>query len=270
MKIVSFNINGLNAFNNKGNLDKLISETNADIYCFQEIKISKAKEDMMKNIYAKFESYSSYNCICTAKNGYAGVSILVKNDLLSRIKNVTYPNILVEDDDYKNYGDGRIVVIKFDDFILINAYVVNSGNKEIIRVKFDIAIKNFIKNLNKPCIFCGDMNVCSTELDYWGDYSKAKNSSPGLFEFEINGFNNLIKECHLVDSYRLIHGPVRQYSWFSPYGSTNNVSAYDLRRGWRIDYFLISEELKEKIVNSIIYEGWNIKDHSPIEIEINI
>ena len=272
MKIVSFNINGLNAFYSKGNLEKIISETDADIYCFQETKISAAKDEKMKEIYSKFPDYTPYSSICIVKNGYAGVSTLVHNRIKDRLKGIdTNVNVLEHIDGYSNFGNGRVVVTEFDRFYLINTYVINSGGKSVARIKFDIQMRQYINMLNsiKPVIYCGDLNVCGTKFDYWGNYEKAKNSAPGLCEFEINGFNKLINECNLVDSYRYINGLKQEYTWFSPMGS-KTYSACKLRRGWRIDYFMVSDSIKEKIKNSKIYEGWNEKDHSPIEMEIDI
>lgn len=269
MKIVSFNINGLNAFNNKGNLEKIISETDADIYCFQETKISKDKTEKMSKIFSNFPSYKDYSCICTVKNGYAGVTVLVHNRISDRVKRAYYPNVLANVETFENYGDGRVVLVEFDTFYLISAYVINSGKKEEARMHFDEMMMYFLAGLDKPCIYCGDMNVCSTKLDYWGNYERSKDSAPGLCQFEIDGFDRILNECNLVDTYRYKNGNKQEYTWFSPMGS-KTYSACKMRRGWRIDYFLVSDSLKDNIESSKIYEGWNEKDHSPIELEINI
>lgn len=271
MKIVSFNINGLNAFDSKGNLEKIINSTNADIYCFQEIKISEKKVDKMNNIFSKFPNYIAYNNICTSKQGYAGVSILVNTNIKDRVLNVTYPNILDNKlfESYKHQGNGRVITIEFDTFCLVNAYVVNSGNKQAERHAFDLMMIDYINSLNKPCIYCGDMNVCATQLDYWGNYEYAKNSSPGLYEFEINDFALLLNNCKLIDTYRYKNGNKKEYSWYSPISNKTNP-AYKLRHGWRIDYFLVSDSIKDNVEYSKIYEGWNQIDHSPIEMEIQL
>lgn len=273
MKIVSFNINGLNAFDNKGNLERLISETDADIYCFQETKISAAKEERMKEIYSKFPCYKAYNAICIVKNGYAGVSTLVHDRVKDRLKLIdTTINVLQYDEEYAKFGNGRVVMLEFDNFYLVNTYVVNSGGKSVARIKFDIRMRQYLSWLSsmKPVIYCGDLNVCGTELDYWGNFERSKNTAPGLFEFEINAFSKLINECNMVDTYRYTNGDKKEYTWFSPMGSKYTDSACKLRKGWRIDYFLVSDELKDKVRYSKIYEGWNEKDHSPIELEIDV
>ena len=270
MELVSFNINGLNAFTNKGNLEKIISETNADIYCFQETKISSTKVEKMNGIFSKFPDYVAYNNICTVKNGYAGVSILVHNRIKDRVVEAFYPNVLESVEGYEEYGDGRLAVINFDNFYLVNAYVVNSGNKQIARMKFDEAMIDFLNGLEKPCIYCGDMNVCATMLDYWGNYEKSKNTMPGLYEFEIYDFDKIITECKLVDTYRYKNPDKSEWSWYSPMHGYWEKPTWETRHGWRIDYFLVSEELKYKVEHSKIYEVWNKSDHSPIELEINI
>lgn len=272
MKIVSFNINGLNAFTNKGNLEKIISETNADVYCFQETKISSAKVEKMNNIFSKFSDYVAYNNICTFKNGYAGVTVLVHNRIKDRVVKAYYPNILDNKlfESYKNQGDGRITTIEFDTFYLVNAYVVNSGNKQAERHAFDLMMIDYINSLNKPCIYCGDMNVCATELDYWGNYNRAKNTMPGLYEFEIDDFALLLHNCKLIDTYRYKNPEKSEWSWYSPMHGYWEKPTWETRHGWRIDYFLVSENLKANIEESKIYEGWNKSDHSPIELNINI
>lgn len=270
MNIVSFNINGLNAFDGKGNLNKIISETNADIYCFQETKISSAKVDKMNDIFSKFVEYTTYNNICTVKNGYAGVSVLVHDRIKDRIQNISYPNVLENVEGFEEYGDGRLVVIEFDNFYLINAYVVNSGKKQLARIEFDNAMIDFINGLEKPPIYCGDMNVCATHLDYWGNLEKSINTAPGLYEFEMYDFKKILNECQLVDSYRYKNKDKQEWTWYSPMSGYYEKKPWETRHGWRIDYFLVAEELKEYIQDSKIYEGWNKVDHSPIELEINI
>lgn len=269
MKIVSFNINGLNAFDSRGDLERLIGETDADIYCFQETKISSAKEQKMKDIYSKFPLYSDYNCICTVKNGYAGVSTLVHNRVLDRLKRAYYPNILADVETFETYGNGRVAVIEFDTFYVVNAYVPNSGNKKEARMNFDRMMRQFLNSLDKPVVYCGDMNVCSTSLDFWGNYEMYKNSAPGLCQFEIDDFAEMIEECKLVDTYRYKNGDKQEYSWFTPI-RRGVYAAWESRHGWRIDYFLVSDSIKDKVEYSKIYEAWNKIDHSPIEIKIDL
>lgn len=269
MRIVSFNINGLNAFDGRGDLERLVRETDADIYCFQETKISSAKEQKMKDIYSKLPLYTDYNCICTVKNGYAGVTVLVHDRVLDKVQRAFYPNILAGVENLEDYGNGRVVVLELDNAYLINAYVPNSGNKEAARMKFDEMMRDYINRLDKPCIYCGDMNVCSTELDYWGNYERAIDTAPGLCQFEIDGFGKLLQECSLVDTYREKNGDNQEYSWFTPLRGKSSP-AWQLRHGWRIDYFLVSDSIKDKVIESKIYEAWNKIDHSPIELNIDI
>ena len=161
------------------------------------------------------------------------------------------------------YGEGRIVVTEFEKFYLINVYVVNSGGKTNDRMQWDDNLIKYLNSLNKPYIVCGDMNVCSTYKDYWGNYEKSIDTCAGLMKFEIDGFNKLINECNLVDIYRFLHKNERKYSWLSPFTK-------DTTKGWRLDYFLVSNELNKYILSSDVLENWQKNDHMPIILEIII
>ena len=107
------------------------------------------------------------------------------------------------------------------------------------------------------------MNVCSTELDYWGNYEKAIDTCAGLMQFEIDGFDKLVKTLSLTDTFRKTNGNERKYSWLSPF-------TRDKTHGWRLDYFLVSKDMNNLIISSDILENWQKNDHMPIVLEINI
>jgi len=270
MKIVSYNINGLNAFVKNGKLDELLKTIPADIYCFQEVKADYDKIDKLLSSNEIINSnYTWLSSPSIGKKGYAGVTILFRNEFSSMIDETFIENMPVMVTESGNtidhtYTSGRIVGIEFEDFILINVYVVNSGNKDEIRKEFDKFLQEDLKTFYKPYIICGDFNVCATELDYWGNYKKQINSGPGLMQYEIDGMKSLMENIQLVDVYRELNPDKRAYTWYSPqHGAINRGW------GWRIDYFLASKELIPMIKNSKIYEKFQGADHCPIELEIN-
>lgn len=262
IRIVSHNINGINAYKNNGKLDNIL-KLNADIYCFQELKKADIieVEKILKG--TPFENYIKHYELSTFKKGYAGVMTLINPNI--NIINEHHPeleeNIILEN--LSGYGSGRIVVSEFDNFYIVNVYVINSGNKENDRIQWDKNFIEYLKTLDKPYIICGDMNVCATEKDYYGNYESAINSSPGLMDFEINDFDVLVKTLNLTDSYRYLYPNNRKYTWLSPMAKNKS-------NGWRLDYFLLHESLKENIINSLIFENWQKNDHMPIMLEINI
>ena len=262
MKIVSHNINGINAYKNNGKLDRLL-ELNADVYCLQEVK--KNDIESVKKILngTQFENYVMHYSFSTFKKGYAGVLTLIKPDIeyIAEHHPEIDDNIILEN--LSGYGSGRIVTTEFDKFYLVNVYVVNSGGKGEDRKQWDMNLIKYLNSLDKPFVICGDMNVCSTELDYWSNYVKAIDTCAGLMQFEIDGFSKLINECNLVDAFRYINNDKRKYSWLSPFARNKN-------NGWRLDYFLVNKDLENNIKNSDIIEQWQKNDHMPITLEIDI
>lgn len=259
MKIISHNINGLRAYINNGKLQKLL-DMNADIYCLQEVKIS---DDKLLNKLLDENGFAGWDCqysISTFKKGYAGVLTLIKPGL--HIVNKHYPEnegIILEN--LSGYGSGRIVVSEFNDMYLINVYVVNSCGKIEDRYIWDRNLIKYLNSLNKPFILCGDMNVCSTYKDYWGNYEKSIDTCAGLMQFEIDGFKKIINETNSVDIYRMMYPEERDYSYIS-------MGTKILSHGWRLDYFLCSKEIFNNVNDIKIYNNWQKNDHMPIELEI--
>lgn len=267
MKIISHNINGLNAYVKNGKLEKILKE-DADIYCFQEVKC--ADENKIRNLFGNevLEKYNIYNSINTFKKGYAGVTILVKKEI--EVK--TAESITPSNDNLSGYSEGRLYVLELNDVIILNIYSVNSAGEQKTkdRLLYELWLADFVKLLQKikPIIICGDLNVCGTELDYWGNYEKARDSGPGLMTFEINLFKALLITNNLIDGFRYIHEDERKYSWFTNGRKKDAKQPWESRHGWRLDYFLLSNTLKDKINDCDIYEAWNHVDHSPIVLEI--
>lgn len=256
MKILTYNINGINAFVKNGKWEQLQNEHTADIYCFQEIKGDHDR--VIKSLAT--EDYIIYTSTNAWKKGYAGVATLIKKDLNEKVISVKTPDIL------PGYGYclGRIVEIEFEDYVLINIYNLNSGGKDKMRQLFDIAFNEYCKRITKDVIIVGDMNICATANDYWGNYEKALDSAPGLMKFEIADFNKFISENYLVDIYRRDNPDGRDYSWYSP---RNKKSIID-GKGWRLDYVLSTRNIEDRIKNIKIVSGYQGADHSPVIFEL--
>ena len=142
-------------------------------------------------------------------------------------------------------------------------YVVNSAGKAVDRMWWDVNLIKYLNSLNKPYIVCGDMNVCSTYKDYWGNYEKSIDTCAGLMKFEIDGFAKIINETSSVDIYRKMYPEGRNYSYIS-------MGTKDMTHGWRLDYFICSENMYDNVSAVKIYDNWQKYDHMPIELEINI
>ena len=268
MKIVSHNINGLNAYVKNEKLKKLMNEENADIYCFQEVKCSD--ENKIKLLIGN-DILNEYNLFCsinTFKKGYAGVITLVRKNINVVFNDAVNPEI----EELSGYAEGRLIINEFNNFILLNLYNINSGGeiKTRDRVIYDLWLISYINILQhiKPIILCGDLNVCHTKLDYWGNYDKSIDSCPGLMTFEINGMSSNVSINKLIDGFRYKHGYERKYSWFKSISKRSKQQPWESRHGWRLDYFMLSEMLKDKIKDCDIRETWNKIDHSPIILEI--
>lgn len=272
MRILSFNINGLKSILTKNKsgkkcidgentvLEELIKKQNLDIICLQEIRCSDNIN--LKTIDFEYYGYKDITLNCSkAKLGYAGTAIF------SRIKPLSIKlGFNNEDNEFNN--EGRLITYEFPKFILINAYVPNS-KPDLSRLDFRIniwekLIINYIKNIQntseKHIIYCGDLNVAHHEIDVHSP-SGAKGKHGFTIE-ERNAFQKLLDECKLVDSFRFMHNNDIKYSWFS-----NFAKSRERGKGWRIDYFLVSQKLKTKIVEADILSDYFGSDHVPIILD---
>jgi exodeoxyribonuclease-3 len=274
MKIISFNLNGLRSVLTKDKsgakitsgetvLETLIKEQNPDIICFQEIRCS---EDVKLNII-DFESYGYKDITlnCAQKKGYSGTGIFSKIKPLNI--QIGFNNEL-NDDELNN--EGRLITYEFPKFFLINTYVPNS-KADLSRLDYRIntwekSILNYIKHLqktDKQIIFCGDLNVAHKDIDVHNPIG-AKGTH-GFTLDERNALQKLLDECDLIDSFRMVHPNEPKYSWFS-----NFAKSRERGKGWRIDYFLISQKLKTKIVNADILSEYFGSDHLPILLDLKL
>lgn len=257
MKILSHNINGLNAYFKNGKLKMLFEDfPDIDVFCLQESKCN----DLVKiaKLLEPYKEQFSVHVSCNNwKAGYAGVITLIRRGV--KVGQTHSINLMSE------YGEGRVLQTNFENFTLVNVYTMNSGNKDELRKEWDIKFSEYIRSIETPVVIAGDLNVCATELDYYGNYKRSINTMPGLMDFEIYGFDKLVTENRLIDAYRKLNPEIRKYSWYSTRNKT-----FDENKGWRLDYFLVSESIANNIINSDIKSLWYGADHSPIIIELYI
>jgi exodeoxyribonuclease-3 len=249
MKFVSWNVNGLRACINKGFLD-YFNKINADIFAIQESKLQKGQIDLHLEGYYQYWNYAE-------RKGYSGTAIFTKKEPIS----VSY-GIGIEEHD----KEGRVITLEYEDFYFITVYTPNS--KENLarldyRMVWEDEFRNFLKNLEKkkPLIICGDLNVAHNEIDLKNPNSNRKNA--GFTNEERGKFTELLNSG-FIDTFRYLY-PDKEgvYSWWS-----YRFNARKNNSGWRIDYFLVSEALKDRIIDSQIHTEVLGSDHCPVVLEI--
>lgn len=246
MKFVSWNVNGLRACITKGFEDSF-KALDADFFCLQETKLQEGQTDL------KFEGYDSY-WNYAEKKGYSGTAIFTKHKPLS----VSY-GLGIDEHDH----EGRVITLEMDDFILVTVYTPNSqdGLRRLdYRMKWEEDFLAYIKTLDekKPVIICGDLNVAHEEIDLKNPKTNRMNAGftdqerEKMSIFLSNGF---------IDTFRALYPDTVKYSWWS-----YRFKAREKNAGWRIDYFLISERLKERMENALIHNEVYGSDHCPVEL----
>ena len=251
MKLISWNVNGLRAILNKG-FEENFKNLNADIFCIQETKMQPEQLDL------NFEGYEKY-FNSAIKKGYSGTAVYTKIKPIA----VNY-GIGIEEHDL----EGRVITVEFKYFYLVNCYTPNS-QKELARleyrVKWENDFRNYLIKLDKikPVILCGDLNVAHKEIDLKNPKSNRRNA--GFTDEERNEMTNLLNSG-FVDSFRFLYPDKENiYTWWSYMRNARENNA-----GWRIDYFIISDRLKNKIIDSKIHDKVFGSDHCPVELDIEI
>lgn len=248
MKLISWNVNGIRACLNKG-FSEFFKEADADIFCLQETKCQP------EQIELEFEGYTSY-WNSAEKKGYSGTAIFTKKKPIK----VTY-GIGIEEHD----KEGRIITLEFEEFYLVTNYTPNA-KRELERLDYRMTwedeIRKYLLELNKkkPVIMCGDLNVAHEEIDLKNP--KTNKGNAGFTDEEREKMTELLN-AGFVDSYRYLYPEKVEYSWWSYMGHAREKNV-----GWRIDYFIVSNDIKEKIKNAIIYTDILGSDHCPIGLEI--
>ena len=249
MKFISWNVNGIRACVTKGFLD-YFKEVDADIFCLQETKLQEGQIDLNLEGYYEYWNYAQ-------KKGYSGTAIFTKKKPIS----VAYGMNIEEHD-----NEGRVITLEFEDFYFITVYTPNSQNelKRLdYRMKWEDDFREYLKKLDtiKPVIVCGDLNVAHQEIDLKNPKTNRKNAG---FTHEEREKLSILLNDGFIDTYRYFN-PKKEniYSWWS-----YRFNARKNNSGWRIDYFLVSENLKDRLVSADIHTEILGSDHCPAELII--
>ena len=247
-KLISWNVNGLRAVASKGFAD-IFTELDADFVCLQETKVQPGQIDLE---FLGYESYWNY----AEKKGYSGTAVYTKHTPLS----VKYGMGIPEHD-----TEGRLITLEYDKFFLVCAYVPNSqdGLRRLdYRMQWEDALRDYLTGLPKPVVFCGDLNVAHEEIDLKNPATNHFNA--GFSDEERAKFTELLA-AGFTDTWRFQHPTDVKYSWWS-----YRMNARERNVGWRIDYFVVSNALKDAIVSTEIHNEIYGSDHCPVELCINI
>ena len=249
MKMISWNVNGLRAVVGKGFVD-IFNSLDADIVCLQETKLQEGQIDLSFEGYAQYWNYA-------VKKGYSGTAVFTRVQPLS----VSY-GLGIEEHDQ----EGRVITLEFDKFYLVNVYTPNSkdGLARIdYRMQWEDDFRVYLKKLeeNKPVVVCGDLNVAHTEIDLKNP--KTNRNNAGFSDQERGKMTELL-DAGFIDTFRYFYPDVTgAYSWWS-----YRFNARKNNAGWRIDYFLVSESLKNELKGASILNDIYGSDHCPIMLEI--
>lgn len=245
MKFISWNVNGLRACMDKGFMD-FFQGVDADVFCLQETKMQR---EQASYALAGYEQYWN----SAIKKGYSGTAVFTRIKPLQ----VTYDLGLAEHDQ-----EGRVITLEFTDFYLVNVYTPNS-QKELARLEYRMRwedeFRQYLNSLDarKPVILCGDLNVAHQEIDLKNPKTNTK--SAGFTREERNKMTELLNSG-FVDSFRYLYpDKLGAYTWWSYMFQARNKNA-----GWRIDYFIVSSKLQERIAESLIYSDIMGSDHCPV------
>lgn len=275
IKFISWNIDSINAAltseSARAVLSRKVLETiqneNADIIAIQETKLPATgpSKKHLEELDKYFPDYQIewVSSLPPARKGYAGTMVLYRKGMKA---SVSVPRIGAPDtmDD-----EGRLLTVEFKDFYFVNVYTPNAGDglKRLAeRQKWDVAYADYLSQLNqnKPLVACGDFNVAHEEIDLANPASN--HMSAGFTDEERAGFTNLLSRG-FVDTFRHLHGDVRNvYSWWAQRIRTSKIN----NSGWRIDYFLVSDCIKDKVVRSEMLDSGDRQDHAPLVLELDI
>lgn len=251
MRLISWNVNGLRACVNKGFLD-FFKEIDADIFCIQESKLQEGQIQLELEGYHQYWNYA-------VKKGYSGTAIFTKAEPLS----VAY-GIGKEEHDQ----EGRVITLEFPEFYMVTVYTPNSQNelaRLTYRMEWERDFLAYLKELEtrKPVVFCGDLNVAHQEIDLKNPKTNRKNA--GFTDEEREKFSQLLA-AGFIDTFRYFYPEQEKiYSWWS-----YRFKAREKNAGWRIDYFCVSEALKDRLEDAKIHTEIMGSDHCPVELDINL
>lgn len=247
MKFVSWNVNGLRACAEKGFFD-FLKEQDADFFCVQETKLQEGQMELFLPDYHVFLNSAE-------KKGYSGTLVYAKKEPLSVVFGI----------DGMYNDEGRVITLEYDKFFLVNAYVPNSQEelkRLSYRMEFEDNLRHYLSNLamKKSVVYCGDLNVAHTEIDIKN--AKANERNAGFSIEERTKMTELLS-IGFVDTFRFLHPDEICYSWWS-----YRFQARQKNIGWRLDYFLVSNNLANKIKSAAIKTEVHGSDHAPIVLEL--
>lgn len=249
MKFISWNVNGIRACITKGFWD-FFKKSDADFFSIQETKMQEGQCDLDVDGYYRYMSSAE-------KKGYSGTLIYTKHK----------PNNVIYGINGMYNDEGRVITLEYDNYYLVNAYVPNS-KEELARLPYRMVYEDNLREylsslaLNKSVIYCGDLNVAHERIDLKNPDSNTKN--PGFSIEERTKFSELL-DAGFIDTYRFLYPSKVEYSWWS-----YRFNSREKNIGWRIDYFVTSKDLKDKIIDSKIYMDVLGSDHCPVELDINL
>ena len=249
MKFISWNVNGIRACAEKGFFD-FVKNQDADIVCVQETKMQEGQAELAVDGYKMYMNSAE-------KKGYSGTLVYTKQEPIA----VTY-GINGEHND-----EGRVITLEFEKFYLVNCYVPNSqeGLKRLdYRAVFEKAMRKYLNKLtkNKSVVYCGDLNVAHQEIDIKNPKANERNAG---FSIEERNMMTELLDAGFVDTFRYLYPTKVEYSWWS-----YRFQARQKNIGWRLDYFIISNDLKKDLKNSSILTNVIGSDHAPIMLELDI
>lgn len=251
MRLVSWNVNGIRACLGKGFLE-YFKDVEADIFCLQETKLQEGQVDIELEGYEQYWNYA-------VKKGYSGTAVFTRRKPIS-VKRGLGMN--------EHDQEGRVLTLEFEEFYLVNVYTPNS-QRELARIYYRMgwedAFREYLQKLDrlKPVILCGDLNVAHNEIDIKNPKSNRKSAG---FTYEERGKMTELLEAGFVDSFRYLYPDKEDaYTWWSYFRDAREKNV-----GWRIDYFIVSERLKDLIEDSKIHPTIMGSDHCPVVLEMNL
>ena len=249
MRFISWNVNGLRAVVQKG-FEDIFNKLDADIFCIQESKLQEGQIDLATPGYHQYWNYAE-------RKGYSGTAVFSKQEPISVANGIGIP---------EHDTEGRVITLEFDEYYFICCYTPNSGSelKRLdYRMTWEDAFRDYLVELDKkkPIILCGDLNVAHEEIDLKNPKTNHKNA--GFTDDERNKMTELL-DSGFVDTFRHFYPDLEQvYSWWS-----YRFKAREKNSGWRIDYFITSERLNDKLVDAKIHTDIFGSDHCPVELEV--
>ncbi len=251
MKLISWNVNGLRAVVSKGFVD-IFNTLDADIFCLQETKLQAGQIELELPGYEQYWNYAE-------RKGYSGTAVFTRVKPL----NVTYGMGIEEHD-----TEGRVITVEYDKFYLVTVYTPNSKDglaRLPYRMEWEDAFRSYLKGLEKakPVVVCGDLNVAHEEIDLKNPKTNRKNAG---FSDEERAKMTQLLDAGFIDTFRYFYpDKTGEYSWWS-----YRFNARKNNAGWRIDYFLTSEILKDKLQSASIHQEIFGSDHCPVELNLDI